>query len=89
VPRLAHSHAFVWDVVISCSWMFENVRYDDLETAWNPTHANVVTNTAHRKALKWYQRALVGFRHLLEEGAADNGYVLLSCILFAGFEFQQ
>ncbi|EXJ58472.1 hypothetical protein A1O7_05897 [Cladophialophora yegresii CBS 114405] len=89
VPRLAQSHAFVWNVVIASSWIFEHVNYNDLETAYTPCDASAVTDVEHRKALKWYQRALIDFRHLLERGEADNDYILLSCILFAGLEFQQ
>ncbi|KIW66981.1 hypothetical protein PV04_06259 [Phialophora macrospora] len=89
VPRLAQSHAFVWNMVISSSWMFEHVQYNNLKTAYTPCDASTVINIQHRKALEWYQRALVDFRHLLERGEADNGYILLSCILFAGLEFQQ
>ncbi len=89
VPRLAQSHPFVWDVVISSSWMFEHVHYNDLEAAYDFRNTSAVINAEHGKALKWYQRALVNFRRLLEQGEADNGYILLSCILFAALEFQQ
>ena len=89
VPRLAQSHPFVWDVVVSSSWMFEHVQYNELETAYEPTQASVVRHREHLKVLKWYQRALVSFRHLLEQGEVDDGYILPICILFAAFEFQQ
>ena len=89
VPRLAQSHSFIWDVVISCSWMFEHVRFDQLKTTHDADEARAINDTEHRKALKWYSRAVASFRLLLEQGEADNGYILLSCILFAAFEFQQ
>lgn len=89
VPRLAQTHAFVWDVVISSSWMFEHVQYDKLEASHDHSRTTAVLNAEHLKALKWYQRALVNFRRFLERGEADNGYILLSCILFAALEFQQ
>ncbi|KAJ9606644.1 hypothetical protein H2200_008652 [Cladophialophora chaetospira] len=89
VPRLAQSHAFVWDVVVSSSWMFEHVHYDELVAVYDHSLTTPVVSAEHVKALRWYQRALVNFRHFLERGEADNGYILLSCILFAALEFQQ
>jgi hypothetical protein len=70
------------------SWMTKHVNYQQLTTSFDVGHVGVVANNEHRKALQWYNRALVGFRAMLEKGP-DEGYVLLSCILFAGFEFQQ
>ncbi|OAL21322.1 hypothetical protein AYO22_08045 [Fonsecaea multimorphosa] len=90
IPRLAQSYTFVWQVVMSISWAFEHVQYRDLRTVFDtgcPTA--VVINTEHRRALKWYSKALVSFRQLLEQGEADNAHALLSCILFSTFEFQQ
>ncbi|EXJ66757.1 uncharacterized protein A1O5_09952 [Cladophialophora psammophila CBS 110553] len=77
-------------MVVTISWAFEHVEYRELPAVFGtgcPTA--VVVNADHRRALKWYNKALVSFRHLLEQGEADNGYTLLSCILFGSFEFQQ
>ena len=89
VPRLAQYHDFVWDVVVAASWVFENVKYNDLETTFDSSKTGAVLNADHRRALNWYHKALVSFRRMLDEGEQDSGFVLLSCILFAGFEFQQ
>lgn len=89
VPRLAQYHEFVWDVVVSSSCMFEHLQYNKLETTYDPNHNNIVQNDEHRKALKWYNRAIIGFRQMLKQGEADNGYILLSCLLFGTLEFQQ
>ena len=89
VPRLAHTYEFVWNGVISCGWMFEHAQHHDRDAAYDPAHPQVVSGAAHRKALKWYQRSVAGFRHLLEQGDADDGQTLVSCVLFASFEFQQ
>lgn len=89
VPRLAQYHEFVWDVVVSSSWMFEHLQYNKLETTYDPDHNNMVQDSEHRKALIWYNRAIIRFRQMLKQGEADNGYILLSCLLFGTLEFQQ
>ncbi|OAL35085.1 hypothetical protein AYO20_05562 [Fonsecaea nubica] len=90
IPRLAQSYTFVWDMVITISWAFEHVEYRDLRPVFDTGGlTTTILNAEHRRALKWYSKALVGFRRMLEQGEADNVHGLLSCILFGAFEFQQ
>ncbi|OAP60472.1 hypothetical protein AYL99_05474 [Fonsecaea erecta] len=90
IPRLAHSYTFVWHMVMSISWAFEHVQYGELKPVFDTGRPiAVVSNAEHRRALKWYSKALVSFRQQLEQGEADNAHALLSCILFSAFEFQQ
>ncbi|OQV09536.1 Fungal Zn2-Cys6 binuclear cluster domain-containing protein isoform 3 [Cladophialophora immunda] len=90
IPRLAQSYTFVWHMVMSISWAFEHVQYRELRTVFDTGRPTaVVVHAEHRRALRWYSKALVSFRHLLEQGEADNAHTLLSCILFGAFEFQQ
>lgn len=89
VPRLAQAHPFVWDTVVSISWLFEHVPYRLLTTTFDTSHRIRFANSHHRRALKWYTRAVAGFRQRLEENEMDSAHALLSCVLFASIEFQQ
>jgi hypothetical protein len=89
IPRLAQTYSFIWDAVISSSWMMERVEYSALKEPPDSGGMTVDIGEDHRKAIRWYQRALAAFRDMLDQGKADDGLVLLSCILFAALEFQQ
>lgn len=89
VPRLAQYHDFVWDSVVAAAWMFEHVEYNDLTVAYDSNDPSLAISVDHRRALKWYHRALANFRNTLDKGEVNTAYVLLSCVLFSALEFQQ
>ncbi|KAL2406153.1 hypothetical protein ABEF93_003612 [Exophiala dermatitidis] len=88
VPRLAQSNPFVWDAVVSISWLFEHVPYDRLVTNLDARPA-VIVSQGHRQALQWYTRAIASLRQHLEQGEVDAPLALVSCILFVSVEYQQ
>lgn len=89
VPRLAHSSPFVWDAVVSISWLFEHVPYEVLTTNFEPQKSSSIVSPDHGKAIKWYNRGIASLRQHIEQGGIDTPLALLSCILFASLEFQQ
>ncbi|KAL2443712.1 hypothetical protein ABEF95_010942 [Exophiala dermatitidis] len=88
VPRLAQSNPFVWDAVVSISWLFEHVPYDRLVTNLDARPA-VIVSEGHRQALQWYTRAIASLRQHLDQGEVDAPLALVSCILFVSVEYQQ
>ncbi|KAL2443727.1 hypothetical protein ABEF95_011214 [Exophiala dermatitidis] len=88
VPRLAQSSPFVWDAVVSISWLFEHVPYDRLVTNLDARPA-VIVSQGHRQALQWYTRAITSLRQHIDQGEVDAPLALVSCILFVSVEYQQ
>ncbi|EXJ90390.1 hypothetical protein A1O1_03491 [Capronia coronata CBS 617.96] len=88
IPRLAQSSPFIWDAVVSISWLFERVPYDILVRRFE-TQPTCIVSSDHRKAVKWYGRAIAGLRRHMERGEIDTPVALLSCILFISVESQQ
>lgn len=89
VPRLAQSQPFVWDTVVSISWLYEWEQHRRLSAASEADSSSTIATMHQRRALKLYTRALANFRQLLEQDQVDSPYALLSCILFTSVEFMQ
>ncbi|EHY57925.1 hypothetical protein ABEF92_001548 [Exophiala dermatitidis] len=83
VPRLVQKYNFVWDTVVSLSYLLEHVPYAAL------TSPGSTVNNEHRQALRLYTRAIASLRQLAERGEIDDSVIVLSYILFASVEFQQ
>ena len=90
VLQLAHTHAFVWNSIVSISILHQHVPYLSLPSTWDPTTcATKVTNHEHRKALRFYNKAIADVRRLVDLGRMDTSTVALSYLMFASVEFGQ
>ncbi|EXJ96384.1 hypothetical protein A1O1_01510 [Capronia coronata CBS 617.96] len=91
VPRLAQTYDFVWDTIVSISSLLEHVPYRSLTTVSDSSGLPVVTNRAHRQALRFYSRAIANVRRLAcrRDQVLDDSFMVLTYILFASVEFQQ
>lgn len=89
VPRLAQTHDFVWDVVVSLSLLTEHVLYMPQTPTVDSSGLTKIINREHGQALRCYNRAITKIRQLAEREEMDDSVLVLSCILFASVEFQQ
>lgn len=91
VPQLCQRDPVFWDAAISMSLFFEHPRERPLEDGpeVKAQRKLPVTNLHHRQALQWYNRSVGRLRRRMEQNLDDEMFALLSCVLFAGLEFQQ
>lgn len=88
LPRLAHTYDFIWDTIVSSSYLIKYVPYLAL-TTFDSSGLMKVINREHRQALNYYHRAIVNVRKMAQIGPIDDCVVVLSYIQFAGVEFRQ
>ncbi|KAK6386112.1 hypothetical protein LTS17_001686 [Exophiala oligosperma] len=88
LPRLAHTYDFIWDTIVSSSYLIKYVPYLAL-TTFDSSGLMKVINREHRQALNYYHRAIVNVRKMAQNGPIDDCVVVLSYIQFAGVEFRQ
>lgn len=88
LPCLAHTYDFIWDTIVSVSYLIKFVPYLAL-TSVDSSGLMRVVNQEHRQALNYYHRAIVTVRQMTELGPIDDCVVVLSYIQFAGVEFRQ
>ncbi|KIW14556.1 hypothetical protein PV08_07340 [Exophiala spinifera] len=88
LPCLAHTYDFIWDTIVSVSYLIKYVPYLALTTVDSAGLTKVI-NKEHRQALSYYHRAILSVRQMAEIGPIDECIVVLSYIQFAGVEFRQ
>jgi hypothetical protein len=85
-PRLAHTHDFVWDVIVCSSLLDEHVSYASMPAVYN-AETSAPINDRHREALAIYSRAISKVRTLAAHQDVDESAIALSYLLFASVEF--
>ncbi|KPI42204.1 uncharacterized protein AB675_9538 [Cyphellophora attinorum] len=84
VPAAAQRFEFVWDASIAIGHLFEY----QMKNPGTEYGKKLQTTPTHVQALKYYSRAVSRSQQVIEQGHAQTLLALLSCSLFASYEFQ-
>jgi hypothetical protein len=79
----------VWDAIISLSALYERPPLHETPPFWLINAPAVVRSQTHREALVWYSRSLAVLQQRINQGTANLGVSLISCILFIAIELLQ
>jgi hypothetical protein len=79
----------VWDAIISLSALYERPPLHETPPFWLINSPAVVRSQTHREALVWYSRSLAALQQRINQGTANLGVSLISCILFIAIELLQ
>ncbi|KAF3397889.1 hypothetical protein F1880_006132 [Penicillium rolfsii] len=79
----------VWDAIISLSALYERPPLHETPPFWLINSPAVVRSRTHREALVWYSRSLSILQQRINQGTANLGVSLISCILFIAIELLQ
>ncbi len=88
LPQLCHSSKIIWDAVNALACL---IRYPQLspQRLLPGRQKSAVTDTHHRRALRWYSRSLHGLQERMREGSLSASVLVVTCILYACVELLQ
>ncbi|CEO59137.1 hypothetical protein PMG11_03823 [Penicillium brasilianum] len=79
----------VWDAIISLSALYERPPLHETPPFRLINTPAAVHSQTHRDALVWYSRSLAVLQQRINQGTANLGVSLISCILFIAIELLQ
>lgn len=79
ILQISRSEPVVWYAAIAISSLLEHPQYST-SLSVEPGDEALETDSAHRQALKWYNRSISRLREQIEQDAASASVALLSCI---------
>ena len=87
VPQLGQSEPVIWNAVLAIGSLYEHPRISPYPIEC--VGVSPVMDRHHHRALKWYNKAIAGFKIHIQQNPDDSSLALLSCLLFICIEFQQ
>ncbi|KAJ5682811.1 transcriptional regulator family: Fungal Specific TF [Penicillium macrosclerotiorum] len=89
VLQICRMEPAVWDAIISLGALYERPPVQETPPFRLINDPATIQHAYHHEALIWYSRSLATLQARIDQGTADIGVSLISCLLFIAIELLQ